>query len=646
MEKLNFRKDINGLRAIAVIAVVIFHFNPNWIQGGFVGVDIFFVISGYLMSRIILNGLHQESFSFTRFYLSRANRILPALIVVCICLLIYGWFFSTKQDYSTLIKHVKTSLLFYSNIEYWQESGYFETAAKEKWLTHTWSLSVEWQFYIVYPFILWVINKVFKSKLPIALVISTIIGFILSSYITPRYPDASYYLLPTRAWEMLIGGCVFVYQDKFRLHTKKNTKRTLEAISWIAVLSSIFLLNEHLVAWPGFAAGIPVAGTAIILLCNNQKNILLTNPISSTIGKWSYSIYLWHWPFTVYSMQTGGDGYYNLIYISISCFCGALSYYLVERRRYIKNEHLNSALSHLKQPIAIIFIIPFSFISVLSYLAETDKLSNFHPGSNTPQAKYLDFYKYEYLKKISHSEIYTQKCNFYDIETNMAKNEISSNCYKNSNGIFVWGDSHAQYLANGVRSVYKDKIPYSQIATSSCPPMINENNQLLGEFGVACNRANNFIKKVIAQINPKVVILAQQRRHDQNDFFEISRYLKSIGVNSKIILVGSTPQWHPSLIKAIAMRHFSPNDKKFSDIYFDVSLFEINQKLNDKYKNSEITYVSLIDFLCTNEKCLAKVDNNNTPLVYDYGHLTEKGALYILNNLLKNKIDNYTTTDN
>ena len=136
---MKFRKDINGLRAIAVIAVVLFHFNPSAVTGGFAGVDVFFVISGFLMTGIIFRGIEQNNFSILRFYVARANRIIPALAVLCMALLIFGWFYINPVDYQIIGKHIASSITFLSNIIYWRESGYFDAASHEKWLLHTWS---------------------------------------------------------------------------------------------------------------------------------------------------------------------------------------------------------------------------------------------------------------------------------------------------------------------------------------------------------------------------------------------------------------------------------------------------------------------------------------------------------------------------
>lgn len=161
---MKFRKDINGLRAIAVIAVVLFHFNASWLPGGFAGVDVFFVISGFLMTGIIFRGIEQDNFSILNFYIARANRIIPALALLCFVLLVFGWFYLTPLEYQSLGKHAASSVSFLSNFTYWSEAGYFAAASHEKWLLHTWSLSVEWQFYIIYPLMLVAMRKFISIK--------------------------------------------------------------------------------------------------------------------------------------------------------------------------------------------------------------------------------------------------------------------------------------------------------------------------------------------------------------------------------------------------------------------------------------------------------------------------------------------------
>ena len=261
---MQFRKDINGLRAIAVIAVVLFHFNASWMPGGFAGVDVFFVISGFLMTGIIFRGIEQENFSILRFYVARANRIIPALAMLCLVLLVFGWFYLTPFDYKTLGKHIGSSMSFLSNVVYWRESGYFDAASHEKWLLHTWSLSAEWQFYIIYPLMLVAIRKFMSVKvMKAAVLFGTLLGFVFCVIATYKWPDSSYYLLPTRAWEMMIGGVAYLFP--FTLQDKR--KKLVEWFGLTLIVCSYFFISKEN-PWPGYLAIFPVS-MALAFSCRN-----------------------------------------------------------------------------------------------------------------------------------------------------------------------------------------------------------------------------------------------------------------------------------------------------------------------------------------------------------------------------------------
>lgn len=345
---MKFRKDVNGLRAIAVIAVVLFHFNASWMPGGFAGVDIFFVISGFLMTGIIFRGIEQEDFSILKFYVARANRIIPALALLCLVLLIFGWFYLTPFDYKMLGKHVARSMGFISNFSYLKEVGYFDPAAHEKWLLHSWSLSVEWQFYILYPLMLVAMRKFFSIKtMKFMLLAGTVLGFIFSVVATYKWPDHAYYLLPARAWEMMIGGVAYLYP--FTL--QDNRKKLVEWIGLALVIGSYFLISAEDL-WPGYLAIFPVMGAFLIIQAKRNHSIITNNIVFQKIGAWSYSIYLWHWPFVVIIYTFSLPEYYIYLGMALSVFLGFLSYKYVEKIRF-RND-FPSLFSYLKcKPVYI-----------------------------------------------------------------------------------------------------------------------------------------------------------------------------------------------------------------------------------------------------------------------------------------------------
>jgi len=299
-----FSFDINGLRAWAVVAVILFHFKIPGFTGGFAGVDIFFVISGLLMTKIVIENLEQKKYKnkiylLCDFYFSRMKRILPTLLALCLSLIVIGWFCLGPVEYITLGKHVTSAVLFFSNIQFQQEAGYFDSTSHEKWLLHTWSLAVEWQFYLVFPLVLLAAWKSRLGRLPITLIIA--VTFIASFGASMYYTSVGtyqklFYFLPTRVWEMLAGSLVFLLGARLQLSSKNN--RIIEFTGLFLIILSIFVFDEN-TAWPGSYAMVPVSGTALVLLAARQDSIFTSNALAQWLGTRSYSLYLWHWPVVV-----------------------------------------------------------------------------------------------------------------------------------------------------------------------------------------------------------------------------------------------------------------------------------------------------------------------------------------------------------
>ena len=362
MRNNNFRYDINGLRAYAVILVVLFHFGITGFASGFIGVDIFFVISGFLMTSIVVKSLEKGNFSLLNFYLSRGIRIVPALFVVSSILLILGWFFLLPPDYRALAKHTLSSINFFSNFIYWKEAGYFDTSSHNKALLHTWSLSVEWQFYLIFPILVALLYKIKKSRLFLLtfFILGAISSFILSIIITAQDPSAGFFLLPTRAWEMLVGGLIFFIPQE-----KIPYKKPLEFIGFLLIAISCYIFSTSTL-WPSYNAILPVLGAFLILVAHQQDSIFTKVSIFQWIGKNSYSIYLWHWPiiFFLHYFYKNNDYIFIISGIVLSVILGWLSYKFVENptRKYLSNLTKIKAYS-----LWIILIGMLSVISLVIY---------------------------------------------------------------------------------------------------------------------------------------------------------------------------------------------------------------------------------------------------------------------------------------
>lgn len=353
-----YRPDIDGLRAIGVLAVVLFHAFPNSIKGGFIGVDVFFVISGYLISTIIFANLDRGTFSFSEFYARRIKRIFPALILVLVVCFTFGWFTLLAEEYKQLGKHIAAGAGFVSNFYFLREAGYFDNAADTKPLIHLWSLGIEEQFYIVWPLLLWVAWKRKFNFLTLTIIVATA-SFALNVKGVKQNAIATFYSPQTRFWELLSGSLlawVTLYKKAafdnitnkidcyitFILFREKEIacrKITSNALSFFGVLLlayGFWRINKNL-SFPGMWALIPVLGAVLILSADPKaffNRTVLSNKIAVWFGLISFPLYLWHWPLLSFARIVEGDMPSRNIRIAavlLSVVLAWLTYKVVER---------------------------------------------------------------------------------------------------------------------------------------------------------------------------------------------------------------------------------------------------------------------------------------------------------------------------
>jgi len=295
-----YRAEIDGLRAVAILPVVLFHADYDIFSGGYVGVDIFFVISGYLITSILVRQLDAGSFHFADFWERRARRILPAATVVMFVTLVAGWFILLPDDLESLGLSAGFQACFSSNIYFWRDSGYFSPAVETKPLLHTWSLAVEEQFYFIFPVLLFVLSKFLKTWRTWCIAALIVASFALSVVGSFNCPVACFYLLPMRGWELLIGSAlVFMPSTQFRVRNE-----LVSILGAVAICYAILSFDQN-TRFPGVAALLPCLGTAAIIWSNGSRltrvGIFLSWRPFVAIGLISYSLYLWHWPLFVYA---------------------------------------------------------------------------------------------------------------------------------------------------------------------------------------------------------------------------------------------------------------------------------------------------------------------------------------------------------
>jgi len=297
--KVNYRREIDGLRAFAVLPVVFYHAGFEKFSGGYIGVDVFFVISGYLITAIIISELQQDNFSILNFYERRARRILPVLLFVVLICIPLAWIWLLPKEFESFSQSLLAVAMFVSNISFWQSGGYFDTQLELQPLLHTWSLAVEKQFYILFPLLLVSVWKYKKKWIPTLLGITLISSFLISEWGTYYSPSGAFYLLPSRAWELLAGSIVAVYLAKN--DNDKYPKIVSEVGSWFGITLIVFsiLSFDKSTLLPGFHALLPTLGTVLIILFTTSKTLLgriASLKVFVVTGLISYSIYLWHFP--------------------------------------------------------------------------------------------------------------------------------------------------------------------------------------------------------------------------------------------------------------------------------------------------------------------------------------------------------------
>ncbi|MCD9516954.1 acyltransferase family protein [Photobacterium carnosum] len=624
---MKFRTDINGLRAIAVMAVVLFHFNPSWVPGGFAGVDVFFVISGFLMTGLIFRGLENNNFSIINFYVARANRIIPALSVVCLALLVFGWFYLTPLDYKVLGKHVASSMGFVSNIIYWRESGYFDAASHSKWLLHTWSLSVEWQFYMIYPVVLVLLKKCMSlTNIKRLLVVGTVIGFIFSVYATYRWPNPAYFLFPTRAWEMMMGGLAFLYPLQ---NLKETSKKYFEWAGIALILASYaFISKDNL--WPGYLALIPVLGAYLVIIANRSGSVITDNVVMQKVGLWSYSIYLWHWPVVVF-------GYYfemqhwEWIGIPVSVVLGFCSYKFVESIKFPALSSISFKPIATLKPLWMVVSISMIACSVFYYNGySTERFSSSiaYTFDNIRPSPYRDrCHTGRYISP-------NKSCEYFGSNVDWA----------------VLGDSHAVEIAYALGDkLKKNNEGLKHFSFSGCVPSYGQQEN----FSKCAKWYNDSVEYIIKDKNIKNVLINHRYSaalfgdnegmypnisHNKSLHYkeilssldkviiDLAKYKKNIYVVKPIPEVSF--DINTSLNTALKKEQDISNLKSISRSYYELRNKDILAHFNSVHYPKNVHFIDPVDIYCDSFQCY--LTKNSTPLYFDDDHPSVLGAKKIV----------------
>lgn len=634
---IKFREDINGLRAWAVVAVLLFHFELFGLTGGFVGVDIFFVISGFLMTAIIVKSLEAGEFSISKFYIARARRILPALIIVTAILLTLGWFWLTDPDYKELGHQSSYALAFISNIYFWRKTGYFDTEAHEKWLLHTWSLSVEWQFYLLFPIFLTLLWK-YRPNLKI-LALGLLIIF-TGSLVLSGFSSSpkSFYSLSTRAWELSTGGLVY-FITHFKL-LPSNLKIPLHWLGWGLLFGSISLISNN-GSWPGLLALFPVSAAAIVIASQQSNSFLVSNYITQWLGDRSYSLYLWHWPVVValYYSDLIGEWSWVLAALALSLLLAHFSYQWIE----------TPTRQHLTQKTLRIEFVMIAVITVITLTAS------------------LFIKKYDFNRSLP-PEIKTAANEAFNRDPRL------NECFKKSNekgspgclygsqkvGALLVGDSHASSVATAFgTAASKFNKGIIQLSYSGCYPLENakkikpkpgkSNSQCIDLNKSTVLRIDTFNQSIpviiVSRLN--TAIWGKNESGEQNSPRVFFSKIYNDGYNTVFQqeFKNALKQWACNIAKKRTVYLTRPipemgdnvPDTLSRNILFGrpnedikISLKEYNKRnqfvwnaQNEAAKECGLKILNPIPYLCDKQHCYGS--KQGRPLYFDDDHLSEYG---------------------
>ena len=648
-----YRPDIDGLRAVAILSVVGFHAFPEWIKGGFIGVDIFFVISGYLISTIIFDSLEHKHFSFAEFYSRRIKRIFPALLVVLVSCFVFGWFALLADEYKQLGKHIAGGAGFVSNFIFWNESSYFDNAAETKPLLHLWSLGIEEQFYIVWPLLLWLAWKRNFNFLTITLIV-VLISFVLNISKVGADAVATFYSPQTRFWELLAGS-ILAYTTLHRPQFKHSfdawlgkiifahpsdmdgkALRNIKAFVGAGLIAAGVLVITKEYHFPGWWALLPILGAVLLISAGTQawlNRVVLSNKILVWFGLISFPLYLWHWPLLAFARIVESETpsrQIRIVAVLLSVLLAWLTYRLIEKPIRFGN-HGKAKTIGLFVLMAIVGVVGYNIYKRDGL--EFRKIAQIHAGNEGDIG-------FETYNKYSNQNFYL--CTPLDVQQeSLAWDPPRIRCFQSQRdapiNIALIGDSHSEHLFEGLA----EALPQLNIASYVRGGMVSIDDkayQLI--FNSVISDSN--IKSVILadfwamrlgnDFDPDKKSLAGNTTPDDSLGFkaELTKTVNALlAANKKVYLAEDIPTFPFDPQKCKFSRPFSLTNRCIEDrdtTYGGHSkYFPFFQKMARENPNVQI--ISMSEHFCGRNYCSMAKDG--VLLYRDTNHLNINGSRYL-----------------
>lgn len=659
MKSTNFRyrKDIDGLRALAIIPVVLFHAGVAGFSGGYVGVDIFFVISGYLITSIIYRDLVKNRFSFIDFYKRRVLRLLPPLLAMLLVVTPLSYFLLTyPNEFERYGGSLFAQGLFLANIYFLRNTDYFAAPGETYPLLHTWTLSVEEQFYLLFPFLFFVLYRYFNSLIGKILLVAGALSFVLCVYLSVINPNGvmpfhlldilwngatnstvAFYVLFTRAWELIIGAliAVFMWAPK-----KERTCQVLGFLGLTCILISVFLFN-YKTLFPGYAALLPTVGAALIIVSasNYQTHVskLLSSRFLVWVGLISYSLYLWHWPIFVFgkTFLKEVNWFSSLLLILLAFLAASVSYKFIEHPFRKSTESIKNVMVLSLLLVSLIFV-------TYGFKVKNEEIKNSKDYDFT-QALFNDENKHDFTR-----------CgqNLLDDSCDLGNKE------KEGYDFVLWGDSHAAMFFTLLHKIATEKNLHGRVfSQGDCIPIIDND---LSKLSSQCQKLSHTAFSFISNNNIKVVILGIKWDKYTTDTFNESQNNRIFNQSSSKTDTETIKQGLPAtlqklekngsqvyVLRQVPYQDRFDNRKLYYQSVREGYLVEISEVSRDEYLSRRsdmdsvfsdldsmgITVIDPIDIFCSSGLCI--IEKDGVFLYSDNNHLTTEGSSLMYEFLLE-----------
>jgi len=626
----SYREDIDWLRAIAVLSVVAFHFETPAFYGGFVGVDIFFVISGYLITGIILSEIKADTFSFARFYERRVRRLLPALYAMVALTAIPTFHFLLTSERAEFFRSVVSVVTFTSNFFFWLQTGYFDHAAVEKPLLHTWSLAVEEQFYLALPLLLVLLARAARGSrfvMPVALGALALASFLLSVWLmrTGRSANA-FFMSPPRAWEFLAGGLVAL--PGFPLLRSVLAQRIARGVALVLLAIPIFGLRQG-PGFPGVNALSPVLGSAIFIWSGIGVPTLSRSPYSPLnaarfFGRISYSLYLWHWPLFAFARFSRPSlvlsAFDTIALFALTVAISWLSWRFVEQpfRSRTLAPTRSGAFGLALSSSLVLLVASAGGLAISTTSSEVDVAA----------ARFDAYNSYDFKE-------------FYRLGTCFAPdNGRFDGCLQIVRGkrnVMLWGDSlAAHYLHGFTKSVDPNKVNILQATQTACMPTLNAEAP-----GIAsCRNLAAQVGAFLRTARPDLVIMSadwleyMRSPHLEGAMADLRSTIARLDkAGIRVVLLGPAVQFRGRLPSMLARAQLRGVDASPEDMLLP-NIFSFDRTMREALPNTQnFHYVSVVNAVCPERHCPLTVDDD-IPLAFDHAHLTAEGSVYVSERLV------------